>query len=119
MVLSFLSEQLLQSFESSRRVSLRHYDDVFWRADEHPYNAYPIHRQLSSYRGSNLSQPLRSEWKQKRNFGKFGGIADNLLLAKALPEILDSLLAGYHADGIGAHNNSAHSASHRPNLPGK
>src|SRR5204862_3091317 len=69
MVLSFLSQQTLQRFEGSRCVNLGHYDNVFWWTDQDPNKTDPIQRQLSSHRGSNLSQSLRPEGKQKTNLG--------------------------------------------------
>src|SRR5256885_1932773 len=57
-------------------------------------------RQLSSHRGSNLSQSLRPEGKQKTNLGEFGGIADNLSGPKTLSKIVESFLAGYHSNRI-------------------
>src|SRR5882762_5000622 len=68
-VLRLLSQQKLQSFEGSRRVNLRHYDNVFWWTDQDPNETYPIQRQLSSHGGSNLSQALRPERKQKTDLG--------------------------------------------------
>jgi len=96
MVLRLLSQQKLQSLKGSRRVNLRHYDNVFWWTDQDPNKTYSIQRQLSSHRGSDLSQALRAEWKQKTDLGELGGIADDLSGPKTLSKIVESVLAGYH-----------------------